>query len=119
MANKIWILTADGDENYQCVVHTPTPVGNNSAGISWATCLVAAGLATTILPDGGATPASYQQSTTEKNNVLNGSVIEIVRTFSIAGANANAPQVAALRDQLAADYVNYLGRILKWFGYSE
>ncbi|MDE2467766.1 MAG: hypothetical protein KGL35_03250 [Bradyrhizobium sp.] len=116
MANKIWILTADADENYQCVIHTPTPAGNNSAGFSWASCLVAAGLNATIL---GVGSGAGQQTQAEHDAVVAGTTIEIVRTFSIAGNNANATQVAALRDQVATDYVNYLGHVLKWFGFTE
>lgn len=116
MANKIWILTADDSENYQCVIHTPTPAGNNSAGQSWASVLVAAGLASTVLLVG---TSPWQQTQAEHDAVVAGTIIELVQTFSIAGANANATQVAALRDQAATDYVNHLGRVLKWYGYSE
>lgn len=116
MANKIWILTADSEENYQCVIHAPTPAGNNSAGQSWASCVVAAGLNTTILPVGS---GPGQQTQAEHDAVIAGTILELVRTFSIAGANANATQVAALRDQAATDYINLLGRELKWEGFTE
>ena len=116
MATKIWILEADANENYQCVIHTPTPAGNNSAGFTWVSCLVNAGLNTTILPVGS---GAGQQLQAEHDAVVAGTTIELVKTFSIAGANVNATQVAVIRDQAATDYLNYLARVLKWYGYSE
>src|SRR5688572_20004677 len=67
------ILQNAGINLYDVVVHSPTPVGNNSAGVSWATAVQNAGNAATQLTIGNG-PGQITQA--EANGVANGSVIE-------------------------------------------
>lgn len=116
MANKVWVLESDGAGNYQCVIHTPTPVGNNSTGISWSSALVGAGLNATVLDVG---PNGWQQSQTEHDAVVAGTTIELVATLPIDSAHSTAASVTALVASAISDYIALLGRKLMWFGYNQ
>lgn len=118
MANKVWVLGSDGNGNYNCVIHYPTPLGNNSAGVSWVNVLAAAGLNTSVLT-ASATPSGWQQTTTEHDDVVAGNTREIVRTIKIDSAAANAASVTALVAKEISDDQALLARQYKWFGYNQ
>lgn len=116
MANKVWVQQSDGAGNYACVIHTPTPAGNNSAGVSWVNALVAAGLNTTVLTVG---VNGWQQSQAEHDAVVAGTVIELAVTLPIDSAHATAANVTQLADAAISDYTAKLARMLAWFGYNQ
>ena len=70
---RLHILQEIAPNLYDVVVHTPTPAGNNQAGIAWSVALVNSGLAVTSLPVGN---GPGQIASNEANQVTSGSVIE-------------------------------------------
>lgn len=102
---------------FSAVVHTPTPAGNNSAGVPWTTALVNSGMARTSLTI-GVGPGQITQA--EADDIAAGRVIEArVQWGEIVGADV--PTLIAdldLRAQQAAQArIDQLATQLKFFGY--
>ena len=112
---KVHVLSG-GSGQYSVVAHQNTPAGNNSAGFSWSSVVVAAGLAQTRLTVGSG-PGQTTQA--EVNAVLAGTVLESEFTFT-APSNLDAGQLATLLDAQAAvvlaNQLTELGDRLKWYG---
>jgi len=71
--SRLHILTGGGNNTYNVVVHSPTPAGNNSAGVPWSDALKNSGGAATNMPFGN---GPGQITNTEANNVTSGTVFE-------------------------------------------
>lgn len=113
---RIHVLQSVGPNLYQVVVHDTTPAGNNSAGISWATAIQNAGLATSVMTLGN---GAGQIAQNELNQVQAGTTLEGVFTFqddpswNAATRNANLDAVA---NQTLAELQTRYASLLKWFG---
>lgn len=115
---RMHILQAAGINLYDVVVHATTPVGNNSAGISWKVALVNSGLAATTLPVGTG-PGQITQA--ESNQVTTGDLIEArfqwgddpnwTNQQRLDDLNIRAQQAV---NEILADYA----KRLKWFGHT-
>ncbi len=71
--SRLHVLNLTGSNTYRVIVHATTPVGNNSAGISWATALQNSGLAGSRMTIGTG-PGQILQA--EADQVTAGTVIE-------------------------------------------
>ncbi len=114
--SRLHVLDQAQPNRYRVIVHAPTPAGNNSAGVSWATALVNAGLARNRLAV-GAGPG--QITSAEAAQVTAGTVLEVELTWDDNPAWDDTQRLADLTaraDQhVAAILVEYAAR-LKWFG---
>lgn len=110
-------VLAGGNGTFSVVVHTPTPVGTNSAGVSWQTALVNSGMARTSLVEGN---GPGQITTAEKVQVESGAVVEGRFSWGdIAGAD-NPTLIADLdlrAQQLISARLAQLADQLKYFGF--
>jgi len=116
---KIHVMTAVGPNQYRVIVHVPTPAGNNSAGFAYSACAVASGMNVTELGDGGVSPGLGQTTTTERNAIIAGTVLEGSLLFTDDPADSNAQRSAKLDQQaaqLGAGIVEDFQRRFKWFG---
>lgn len=114
--SKIHILTGNGGNLFTAVVHSPTPVGNNSAGVSWATAIQNSGMATTILPVGN---GAGQNTQSEANQIAAGTVFETVVPYEDDPNRTNAERLADLdlrASQAVAEQQAGLQAKLKFFG---
>ena len=113
---RMHILQQTAANRYDVVVHATTPVGNNDAGVSFATAMVNAGLATTRMATGN---GPGQITTAEGNLVANGSLIETSFPWDDNPAWTNAERLADLNiratQAVAAVITDYSAR-LKQFG---
>lgn len=104
---------------FSAVVHVPTPVGTNSAGVSWQTALVNSGMAKTNMPIGTG-PGQILQA--EADQIAAGAVIEArIQWGEIAGADAPTLQADLdLRAQQASsERIAQLASQLKYYGYTR
>lgn len=115
--SRLHVLSGDPTSGaYTIVVHDATPAGNNSAGFSWSSVIVASGLATTIMAEG---TGPGQISTAERASVLAGTTLEGVFSFTDNPAWNNAQRNAALdamATQVIAELQARLGARLKFWG---
>src|SRR6185295_130853 len=113
---RLHVMTGNGSNTFTVVCHSPTPAGNNSAGVSWATALKNAMNPVTVMSIGS---GSGQISTAESNSVANGSVIEVSFQFDDDPTWDTTTRNAQL-NLIAGDAVikaqNDLSARLKWFG---
>src|SRR5215213_4144306 len=94
---RIHILTGNGGNEFSCVVHAPTPAGNNSAGISWATALKNAGFqGASVMPIG---TGAGQITTAESNSVVAGTILEAQFSFTDNPNWTGPERTAALNAQ--------------------
>jgi len=115
--SRLHILQQSGFNQYSVVVHSPTPAGNNSAGVSWGTALANSGLQKQSVMTVGNGPG--QIATAEANQVTSGSIIETMFTWQddptwdtpTRQADLNTRAIQAVNDATT----NY-GNLLKWFG---
>jgi hypothetical protein len=113
---RIHVLQRTGLNTYDCVVHSPTPAGNNSAGVAWATALVNSGLNVTRLETG---TGPGQITSAEAAQVAAGTVIETSFTWEDNPAFTNSQRLADLStraDQAVAAALAARGDQLKFFG---
>lgn len=114
--SRLHILQQTSNNVYDVVVHAPTPVGNNSAGVPFATAIQNAGLATTTMTVGN---GAGQITTAESNQVAAGTVVEAPFQWEDNPAWDNTTRTADLnlRAQQAVDAVlAAYGARLKYFG---
>lgn len=113
---RMHILQSGGNNQYNVIVHAPTPAGNNSAGILWSTAIVNAGLARTQMTTG---TGAGQITTSEANQVTAGTVIEASFVWGDDPSWSNANRTADLNTRATqavnAVLADYSAR-LKWFG---
>lgn len=115
--SKIHVLSADTNGNYQIVIHTNTPAGNNSAGISWVTAGLNAGLLGISVMAVGT--GAGQITTAEKANVTAGTVIEIVINIPAESGGATSASLDNMVNQIITQRINDLAKQLKYFGYTQ
>jgi len=113
---RLHVMTGNGSNTFTVVCHSPTPAGNNSAGVSWATAIKNAFNPVTNMSIGN---GSGQISTNESNDVAAGNVIETTFQFDDNPSWDSATRTAQL-NLIAGDAVtrvqnDYAAR-LKWFG---
>lgn len=114
---KVHVLEATGRGRYRVALHTPMPAGNNAIGVSWKSAYVAAGLAVTILPEGAGVG---QITTTERNQVLAGDVIEVVTEIEEPPPGApGAATITEMADKLIDERLTLLQARLKFYGYTQ
>jgi hypothetical protein len=115
---RLHILQQSGINVYGVVVHAPTPVGNNSAGVPWSVAIQNAGFANTSLPVGNG-PGQITQA--EANQVEAGTLIEARFQWGNdpSWTNQERQDDLAVRAQQAVDDVtaNLVAR-LKFFGFT-
>lgn len=101
---------------YKFVVHQATPVGTNSAGVTWAAALVGSGMATTIMTSVGSGPGQITQ--VEKDAILAGTTIEARGNYGDSGLTGQAltDDFNLRATQTMNDRVAQLSDQLKWFG---
>jgi hypothetical protein len=112
----IHILEGSRPHTFRIVVHSPVPVGNNSAGMPWQTCIVNSGQANTRMMEG---TGPGQITPAEKAQVESGALIERQFDFMIDTAWTNAERNAALdaeASKLIAETEKHLADTLKWYG---
>jgi len=115
--SKIHVLTADTTGNYKIVIHTNTPAGSNSVGISWQAAGLNSGLiGTTIMTVG---TGAGQITSSENNNILAGTVFEIVSNIPAESGGATPTSLNQMADQIINQRLTELAKQLKYFGYAQ
>lgn len=112
------VLEGDGIR-FRVVAHAAVPAGNNTAGNSWKSCLIASGMNTTILPEGAGVG---QITTAEKNQIIAGDVIEMVFSVDIPTVGTNGNKLAIVQAAVAkmrADYLAALASKFSFYGYTN
>ncbi len=112
------VLDGDGIR-FRVVAHATVPPGDNTAGKSWKSCLIAAGMNTTILAEGSGVG---QITTAERNQIIAGDVIEMVFTVEIPTVGTNGNKLAIVQAAIAkmqADYLAQLGNKFQFYGYTN
>lgn len=113
--SKIHVLETDHREA-KVVLHTDTPAGNNSVGISWKEAGLNSGrLGTTVLTEG---TGAGQIATAEKTQVESGDVIEIADTIHVESGGATSASIDEMADQLIDKHEADLQIILNYYGYT-
>lgn len=112
-----YVLSGDPDSNvYTMVVHTATPVGNNSAGFAWSACLVSAGLNKTMLTVGTG-PAQISQA--DADAIAAGTMAEGSFVYCDDPSLTNPQRNAAIAAQAVKcinDLKSSIAGSLKWYG---
>lgn len=117
--SALHILAGDGNNSYSVVIHVTTPVGNNTVGVPWTTCLINSGMAKTSLPVGTGTG---QITTAEKAQVEAGTVIEGRFTWRDNPAWDTNTRNADLNSAVAsfsAAKLQQLAAQLTYYGYTQ
>lgn len=115
--SKIHVLTADITGNYQVAIHTQTPSGNNSAGISWKVSGLNSNLiGITILTEG---TGAGQITTAEKATIVSGDVIEIIANIPAEFGGATSSSLNEMANNVINEYITKLSKQLKYFGYTQ
>lgn len=113
---RLHVLGQSEPGSYTIVVHQATPAGNNSAGFSWASVLVAAGKAQSVLTVG---TGPGQTTQAEIDAIEAGTIIEGVFGFTDNPAWSPAQRNSELDAQATARLSNLVDRLaseLKWYG---
>jgi hypothetical protein len=113
---KLHVLDGNYTGNFQIVVHGATPAGNNSAGFSWQSVILASNKNTSVLTVGSA-PGQTTQA--EMDAILAGTVLEGVFEFTDNAAWTNQQRIDELNLQATQCFNNVLNRYaqqLKWYG---
>lgn len=115
--SKMHILTADTTGNYRVVIHTPTPSGNNSVGISWKIAgLNSSLIGTTIMTEG---IGAGQITTAERNQIISGDILEIVTSIPAESGGTTVQSINQMVDQIINQTLSDLAKRLKYFGYTQ
>lgn len=116
---NIHVLAGNGSGMFTAVIHTPTPAGNNAAGVPWSTALVNSGMNKTIMTEG---TGAGQITTAEKAQIAAGTVIEAVTQWQDDPTFTTQQRLDdfTLRTQQAvADRLDRLAKQLTYFGYIQ
>lgn len=101
----------------QCVLHEPTPPGNNSAGVPWKDALVNSGMGgKTVMPTG---TGAGQITATELAQIQSGALYEITFHVELKVGMSPAEQRAVMDAQistLSRETLQQLQRDLRFFG---
>lgn len=111
---KIHILESDNDNSYKVAMHFTTPSGNNTVGMSWKECALAAGMIGTTSLEVGTAPGNITQ--TEHDIIIAGDKVEIVRSIN-PGLDPSNAVVYALANICVDEWNADTARILKYYGY--
>lgn len=112
-------VLAGNNNVYSVVVHTATPNGNNSAGVSWKVALVNSGMARTTMTEGN---AAGQITAQEKASIEAGDVIEARLQWQDDPSWDNSTRLADVEtriSQAVAARLEQLAAQLKWFGFVQ
>lgn len=113
---KIHVLSADDENNFTIVIHTPVSVGNNAVGVSWKNAGLASGkIGSTMLTEGS---NGWQVSTAEKASIIAGDVLEIITSIKVGSGGVTLTVLNAIADIKIAESIAMLSRQLKYFGYT-
>jgi len=107
-------------ERIVLILHTATPAGNNSAGLTWKTVLLAAGAAGTTSLTVGTGPG--QITSAEAAQVTAGDVLEFRREIKFPTAGNNAAKVALLNEivpGIIAEELARLQTVHKFYGFTN
>ncbi len=115
--SKIHVLTSDTSGNYQIIIHTNTPAGNNSAGISWKTAGLNSRLIGTTSMTVGTSPG--QISSTEQSQIVAGTVFEIITNIPAESGGTTPESLNQMSDQIISQRLTDLAKQLKYFGYTQ
>lgn len=114
---KLFVLEANNDGMTRLAIHIGVPAGNNSAGSSWSSVLVAAGLNTTVLATGSGPSELTAQ---EAADIAAGTVFEsIIEVLAESGGSSGAQLAATVDAAAAAEEARVLTDIqqrYKWYG---
>jgi len=115
--SNIHILERNGPKRARVALHMPVPSGNNSAGFTWKSVLLAAGRAGVSALTEGTGPG--QITTAEKASVVAGDVLELILTIEVPSSGTGPQRLAALDENytaLSADYLTRLQEEFKFYG---
>jgi hypothetical protein len=91
-------MQANGNDQYDVVVHSPTPAGNNSAGVAWSEVLVNSLSNVSSLPVGS---GGGRISNNENNAILAGTVFETRFAWTDLPTWTNPERAADLNSRAA------------------
>jgi hypothetical protein len=112
------ILDSAGTNLYRVVVHTNTPVGNNSAGVAWTAALAASGLNVSQLTVGN---GAGQITQNEMNQITNGTVFETTFVWGDDPSWTNQQRLDDLNvraGQAVAEAAAVMQARLKFYGHT-
>jgi hypothetical protein len=110
-------MQANGLNQYEVVVHSPTPAGNNSAGVAWSAVLVNGGNNASSLPIGA---GGGRISQNEANQIAAGTVFETKFSWGDDPAWTNPQRIADLElraQQAVAEALTEFQKRNKFFGH--
>jgi hypothetical protein len=87
------------DGRFRCVLHTPTPAGNNSAGIAWSTVFLATGRSGRTAMVEGTGPGQIDPA--EKAEIQAGTLLEFEIPIEAASTMTGAQLQTLLQAQAA------------------
>jgi len=114
--SKVHVLdkNSPGSSPYRCAPHFPCPSGDNSAGFSWRTVFLNAGVSgNSVLDDGGIPPGAGQTTATEAAAIAAGTTIETVDNLTLADMDATIEDAA---DAKILEYVNRITDVFAEYG---
>lgn len=115
---RIHVLSRAGLNVYSCIVHAPTPAGNNVVGVAWSTAIQNSGNNTTQLTIGN---GPGQITNAEANQVTAGTMIEATFPWEDNPLWTNAERTADLTTRAAqavAIVTADLQEKLRFFGHT-
>jgi len=115
---RLHIREQTGPNIYNVIVHSPTPAGNNSAGVAWVAANLASNVSVTQMSIGNGVG---QITNAEANQVAAGTVMETAFQWGDDPAWTNAERLADLEIRAAQavnDAVMTMQARLKQFGRS-
>lgn len=115
--SRLHVMQSNGTDQYDVVVHSPTPGGNNSAGVAWSAVLVNSGMNVSSLPVG---TGGGRISTAESNQIIAGTVMETRFSWGDNPAWTNPERSADLNTravQAVTGALEDFQRRMKFFGH--
>lgn len=112
--SKVHILESDNNFSYEIAIHFPTPVGNNSIGLSWKSCALAEGSIGSTVLSVGTGPGDITQA--EYDSIIAGDIVEVCAKIS-PGIDPTNTAVEALADLCINEWNTRMASILKYYGH--
>jgi hypothetical protein len=119
--SRLHVMQSAGVNTYQVFVHTPTPAGNNAAGVAWSACLVNSGSNVSSMPVGS---GGGRISNAENNAIIAGSTFETNFIWEDprpdGGAGSAAARAADLNiraEQAVAGALEEFQKRMRFFGH--